>query len=266
MKHSIKTIYDCVVSDNAEFIKENGGNAAEYILSNAENAEFGWFEFLTDEEIAEFESATSERREEIKDEIRAFVNENYDYNLLAENWKQEQILESAYDQGFKKIEITHAINSYPTNLGDYGVIGFETIDDAAEFAEKHGCELGLFSTKAGWHFWHHKGIRFANEGPFTAQDYVNDLGDNCMIANKADVIESFKGIAEQLINDFDGDFDALQTLIDKNQFILNDLDGLSPNETFIITDGDTEIIPSQMMKYTADTKTWAIGVWVPRDI
>ena len=92
MKNSIKSYLDAVVHDNAEIIKENAGNAAEHILNNCENLEFGWFEFLTEDEIHEYETASGERREEIRDEIRAFVNENYNYNLLA-----DELLEINFD-------------------------------------------------------------------------------------------------------------------------------------------------------------------------
>ena len=81
MKASIKTIFDSVAHDNREYIKENGGNVAEYILSSTEASDQPWLEFLTDEEIEEYENATAERREEIREEIRAFINDNYNYNV-----------------------------------------------------------------------------------------------------------------------------------------------------------------------------------------
>lgn len=90
MKNSIETLLDGYVHDNAQFIKESYSNVAEYIIATAEAEELGWLWFLSDEEAEEYESADADRREEIRDEIRAFVNENYNYNLrtdeLLEKW------------------------------------------------------------------------------------------------------------------------------------------------------------------------------------
>ena len=83
MRNSIETFLNAFVSDNAEFIKENGGNVAEYIMTTTESEENGWLWFLTGEEIEEFEN-NSERKAELIEQIRAYVNENYNYNLMAE--------------------------------------------------------------------------------------------------------------------------------------------------------------------------------------
>lgn len=92
MKTSIKTSLDLYVSDNSSFILENGGNAAEYILADTESQDQGWLWFLSDEEISEYENASSDRRQEIEDEIRNFVNENYSYNLRSEKLLEKWIV------------------------------------------------------------------------------------------------------------------------------------------------------------------------------
>jgi hypothetical protein len=84
MRHSIKTLMDAVVHDNREVIIENGGNAADYLMRSTEALDQGWHEFLSDEEVEEYENVSSERREEIREEIRTWVNENYNYNLKSE--------------------------------------------------------------------------------------------------------------------------------------------------------------------------------------
>jgi len=128
MKNSIKSYLDAVVHDNAEIIKENGGNAAEHILNNCENLEFGWFEILTEDEIHEYETASGERREEIRAEIRAFVNENYNYNLLAdellEKWivvdfgaDTEDRLRVTRRSNFEKMDLCGAFENYGRTVG-----------------------------------------------------------------------------------------------------------------------------------------------------
>ena len=78
MKNSIETMLNSYVSDNAEYIKENGVNAAEYILADTEAQDQGWLWFLSDEEIEEFESDKEARKKHIQ-EIRDYVNKNYNY-------------------------------------------------------------------------------------------------------------------------------------------------------------------------------------------
>lgn len=80
MKNSISTMLDSFVHDNSEYIKENGGNAAEYIMNDTEAQDQGWLWFLSDEEIEEFETNPA-RRKELKEEITYYVNENYNYNV-----------------------------------------------------------------------------------------------------------------------------------------------------------------------------------------
>lgn len=80
MKNSIKTLLDSYVYDNASYIKENGGNAAEYIIVDTETQNQGWLWFLSDEEIEEFENDKEKRVAHIQ-EIRKYVNENYNYEV-----------------------------------------------------------------------------------------------------------------------------------------------------------------------------------------
>ena len=81
MKNSITTLLNSFVHDNRNFIRENGGNAAKYIIETTEAEDQGWQWFLTDQEIDEYETADAARRAEIRDEIRAFVNEHYNYSI-----------------------------------------------------------------------------------------------------------------------------------------------------------------------------------------
>lgn len=113
MKNSIKTFLDAYVHDNAQFIKENNCNAAQYIIASAETADQGWHYFLSDEEIETYESSTVEQREAVREEIRAYVNKNYNYNLkekiiceaIIENGRVN-ILVNKNDQNFKIIADT----------------------------------------------------------------------------------------------------------------------------------------------------------------
>jgi hypothetical protein len=80
MKNSIATLLNSYVSDSSEYIKANGGNAAEYILEDTEACDNGWLWFLSDEEIEEFEK-DSNRASELIAEIIEYVNANYNYDV-----------------------------------------------------------------------------------------------------------------------------------------------------------------------------------------
>jgi len=126
MKASIKTIMDGVVHDNRQVINENGGNVAEYLITDTEAQDQGWLEFMTDEEAEEYEKASAERREEIRNDIRNWINENYNYNLrseeLLEKWIVVQILDA---EPTDAIRVTRRSNFEKMNFcnayGNYGV-------------------------------------------------------------------------------------------------------------------------------------------------
>lgn len=80
MKKSIATTLNSFVHDNKEFIMENGGNVAEYIIGDADARDQGWLWFLSDNEIEEFENNREKRAVHIQ-EIKDFVNANYNYYI-----------------------------------------------------------------------------------------------------------------------------------------------------------------------------------------
>lgn len=125
MKASIKTIMDGVVHDNREVIKENGGNVAEYLITDTEAQDQGWLWFMTDEEAEEYENASAERREEIRNDIRNWINENYNYNLRSEELLEKWIVvRMPYADPDDSIRVTKRENFDKMNFcdayGDYG--------------------------------------------------------------------------------------------------------------------------------------------------
>jgi hypothetical protein len=125
MKSAIETLLNAYVSDNAEFIKENGGNVAEYIMNTTESEENGWLWFLTEGEIEEFET-NPDRKAELIEQITTYVNENYNYNLLADELLEEWIVVSmtdVYDE--TQIRMTRRENfeemDFCSAYGNYGV-------------------------------------------------------------------------------------------------------------------------------------------------
>ena len=74
MRKSIDTYVQGIAHDNSESIINGYDSIADYIISNAENGT-GYEEFFDDDELDE----TGEPTQEQIDELKAYLNENYDY-------------------------------------------------------------------------------------------------------------------------------------------------------------------------------------------
>lgn len=74
MKKSIDTYIKSVAHDEAEFIVSGSESIADYIIKTAEYGT-GYEEFFDDDELDE----TGEPTQEQIDELKAYLNENYDY-------------------------------------------------------------------------------------------------------------------------------------------------------------------------------------------
>lgn len=101
MKNSIKTLLDAYVHDNADFIKDSGYTVAEFILADTEAEDHGWYWFLTDSEIEEFENS-KEARERHINEIKEFVTENYNYKPEADAKADAELAELRKTFGDKR--------------------------------------------------------------------------------------------------------------------------------------------------------------------
>lgn len=74
MRKSIDTYVHGISHDNAEFIVNGSESIADYIIKTAENGT-GYEEFFDDDELDETGEPTDEQIDELKD----YLNENYDY-------------------------------------------------------------------------------------------------------------------------------------------------------------------------------------------
>ena len=80
MKHSIETLLNAVVNDNYNYIKESEGTIADWLLLNTREVEYGYYFFLTNDEIEEFENNKT-RKNELIEEVESYVIENFAYLL-----------------------------------------------------------------------------------------------------------------------------------------------------------------------------------------
>ena len=74
MRKSINAYVQGIAHDNSEFIVNGSESIADYIIQTAENGT-GYEEFFDDDELEE----TGEPTEDQVDELKAYLNENYDY-------------------------------------------------------------------------------------------------------------------------------------------------------------------------------------------
>ena len=75
MRKSIDTYVNSIASDNKQSILEGGyESVADYIISDAENG-IGYNEYFDDSELDEWGEPTQEQIDELKN----YLNDNYDY-------------------------------------------------------------------------------------------------------------------------------------------------------------------------------------------
>ena len=78
MKNSALQFTRQYVNESTEYID---GNVAEHLILNVQSADQGYLEYLSEDEIEEYENATPERRAEIQNEIENWINDNFDFDV-----------------------------------------------------------------------------------------------------------------------------------------------------------------------------------------
>lgn len=172
------------------------------------------------------------------------------------NRTKSEILDLARESSqFTVVEITHSQTDYPAGLGDRAIIGFGTFEDAEKFASENGCELHLFQTRDGWHFWHDRGRAFE---PLSADNYLSNLGDNYYEADEDQQID--------LIKDTDLGGQELIDFLKERIIILEELQKASEDQAVLCNSGSYyETVANKMMGYHEDVYTYAIGVFLQKD-
>ncbi len=174
--------------------------------------------------------------------------------------QQIEILENAELAGLEKIEITYGSNGYPKGLGDYGVIGFNTFEDAEKFAEENDCKVHLFQIRDGHSLWENRGAIYR---ALTSEDYLKDLGENYFYADNNN--DSYREILEDLAQKFDGDFSYLKAYIATVEEIQNEVEKCCDDEIVIIANGlYFETVKKEIMSYHEDVTRYVLGVFVER--
>lgn len=75
MKNGVKQFTDQLIADNKEFIGQE--RICNYLISEAENIEYGFQEYMSDEEI--YKCDIDGFQEAIEEEIKMFLKACYNY-------------------------------------------------------------------------------------------------------------------------------------------------------------------------------------------
>ena len=77
MKNSASQLTRAYIHDNKQFRE---GNIAEHLMLNLDGVSC-YYEYLTEEEIEEYDNAPSARKAEMEEEIKNWINDNFDFDI-----------------------------------------------------------------------------------------------------------------------------------------------------------------------------------------
>jgi len=176
---------------------------------------------------------------------------------------KDEIINNADVLSLQIKEVTHARNDYPQNLGDIFIIGFETFEEAQNFCDENGGEIGIGDIKNGGHFYHYRGRTYE---PFTVSDYLIKLGDNYNETNKQSEIDYLKSLLVEASENFEGNIDTVIEMLQNKQEVFNELADAEADETVIVGYGVySETVKNSFMQFSEDVTSYAIGVFFDRD-
>ena len=112
--------------------------------------------------------------------------------------KQFDFIDLAAQGGFELIETTSERSGYPLNLKK-AIIGFESMEEAREYAEQHDLSIEIFHKRDGWNVWYRTGDREYEPFTRTAEQYGDDY--NLFTAEYADYY--YENEVKEIISDFD---------------------------------------------------------------
>lgn len=244
MRKSIDTYVQGIAHDNAEFIVNGSESIADYIIQTAENGT-GYQEFFDDDELDE----TGEPTYEQIDELKAYLNENYDY------LPECNLEDIAAQNGLELIDTTSAKNGYPQDL-QKAIIGFDTFEQAEKLAKETGLSIEAFKKCDGWDLWHRTGCQMGDPFLRSAEDYGDDYSE----FSKKDLEGFYENNVQPMVSDFE-DFDSLRSFLNMEEKIKDEIEEAEDDEIVITCCGEYySTIKKRTMSYTYDTHHYAIGL------
>lgn len=244
MKKSIDTYIKSIAHDEAEFIVNGSESIADYIINTAEYGT-GYEEFFDDDELDE----TGEPTQEQIDELKAYLNENYDY------LPECNLEDIAAENGLELIDTTSARNGYPQDL-QKAIIGFDSFEQAEELAKENGLSIEIFHKRDGWDMWYR--TRCHAHEPFERS--ADEYGDDYREFSKKDLEDFYENEVQPMVEVF-GDFDTLRSYLGRMERIKDEIEEAEEGEIVITYCGEYfDTIVEHPMAYHCDSNSYAIGL------
>lgn len=162
------------------------------------------------------------------------------------------------NNGLQLIQINTNGNDYPSGLGSYGAIKFDTFKDAEKFRQDNGGEVGIFKTRQGHTFWRFEG---ATDSEFNYDDYLEKCGDSVNETTLRNEIENFWDAVNYEVEN--QDYQDLKELIKKHDKTIELFENCKDNEV-VVYDNNRDILytlPTKMMQFNEDVFSYSIGVY-----
>lgn len=167
-----------------------------------------------------------------------------------------ELLETlAYENGLEYIEtVRGGNNGYPSGF-EGGIIGFKDWEEVENFAREHDLPKCTFHKRDGWHNYERHG-RTHEPLRISASEYGIDYNEY----SSDDYEDYFDEQVKPFLADFE-DFDSLQSFIDKQKEIYEELSTIDESQLVITCDGGYyETIDKEAIEWSHDTHSWVIGV------
>ena len=126
--------------------------------------------------------------------------------------KQFDFEDLAYKEGLELIETTSERNGYPRCLKK-AIIGFDSMEEAREYAEQHDLSIEIFHKRDGWNVWYRTGNRAYDPFTRTAEDY----GDDYNLFTADDAADYYENEVQEIISDFDNFEDVEKFLKERRE-------------------------------------------------
>jgi hypothetical protein len=164
------------------------------------------------------------------------------------------------NNGLQLIQFNTNGNDYPSGLGSYGAINFDTFNDAEQFSRDNGGVVGIFQTRQGHTFWRFEG---ETDSEFNYFDYLERCGD---YLNETTLVNEEENFWDALNYDLQSDcqdYEELKALIKKHDKTIELFENCKDNEV-VVYDNNRNILytlPKKMMQFTEDVFSYSIGVY-----
>lgn len=163
--------------------------------------------------------------------------------------------ELAYENGYQTIETTTARNAYPQDLKT-AIVGFDTFDEAEDFAEENGMELQIFHRHFGWQLWVRDNNRAWDE--LDIMPFFQDE-DGTQVFTIDDAEDYFDEHVKPFLSEMTC-IEELEAFVEKQKVIIDQFDCIGEDEFLVVRNGKLEdAFDKTVMHFSYDSKEWIIG-------